>query len=102
MYSYSFILDSSGLGLISSKPFIQDQRVFPASNSLEINADPLEDEHTTAYYGGEVYNTNGLYVVSPPGASDNYGYLPTPPPPPPNATSSTSRYLYPETAGHLV
>ena len=56
-----------------------------------------DDEHATAYYGGEIYN--GLYVVSPPAVShdagDNYGYLPSLSPP-------QSRYLYPETAGHLV
>ena len=92
----------------SSKTYIQDQRVFPSQNqrNLDPEEDLLEDEHTTAYYGGEAYNTNGLYVVNPPTAahgipSDNYGYLPTPPPPPQNV-SNTSRYVYPENAGHLV
>jgi len=65
--------------------------------------------------GGEVYSTNGLYVVSPGGSmtpggpslgvstvSDNYGYLPSPPPVPPPPGPPQSRYLYPENAGHLV
>ena len=63
------------------------------------------DEHTTSYYGGEIYN-GSLYVVNSTEESfrsnDNYGYLPTPPPPPPPINASTSRYLYPEHAGHLV
>lgn len=78
-----------------------DQRRGGFRNSEEI------DEHTTAYYGGEIYN-GSLYVVGGPEESgsynprsnDNYGYLPTPPPPPPPL--NTSRYLYPEHAGHLV
>ncbi len=64
------------------------------------NQDEGVEERTTAYYGGEGYNT-GLYVVTPSGnisSNDNYGYLPSPPPPPP----LNSRFLYPETAGHLV
>ena len=73
------------------------------------NEETLEDDHTTSYYGGEIYN-NSLYVVAPEegypsgtlrySSNDNYGYLPTPPPPP--QPPNTSRYLYPETAGHLV
>ena len=86
--------------IASSKAFVRDQKVFQGL--------PDEvDEHTTSYYGGEVFSTNGLYVVSPGGpslgvstVSDNYGYLPSPPPVPPGPPQS--RYLYPENAGHLV
>ena len=95
---------------LPSKAYVQDQRVFH----------PEDEEHTTAYYGGEVYSANGLYVVSPPSGprgvdpatggsmvptisggvvNDNYGYLPSPPPVP---GPPHSRYLYPENAGHLV
>ena len=83
---------------VSSKAFVRDQRVFQGGHIEDQRED---DEHTTSYYGGEVYTTNGLYVVPPPGSAvnDNYGYLPSPPPVP---GPPTTRYLYPENAGHLV
>ena len=86
---------------VSSKAFVRDQRVFQQGSLIE-NQQLEDDEHTTSYYGGEVYTANGLYVVPPPGSSainDNYGYLPSPPPVP---APPTTRYLYPENAGHLV
>ena len=79
-----------------------DQRRFRSTEET------IDDEHTTSYYGGEIYN-NSLYVVAPEEgytsgypSNDNYGYLPTPPPPPPPQPPGSSRFMYPEHAGHLV
>ncbi len=90
------------------------------------------EEHTTSYYGGEGFRSNGLYVVpntiadtctnnitvtSNGMSRDNYGYIPpnpaapgNPPRPPlPRGFSpanlsppSSASNVYPETAGHLV
>ena len=103
--------------LQSSKAFVRDQRVFQGHVIEDPHMQPedLDEDPTTVYYGGEVYSTNGLYVVNPPAPGtrgmdpagipsavhDNYGYLPSPPPVPPGLPHST-RYLYPENAGHLV
>ena len=104
--------------LQSSKAFVRDQRVFQGHVIEDPHMQPedLDEDPTTVYYGGEVYSTNGLYVVNPPAPGtrgldpagipssavhDNYGYLPSPPPVPPGPPHST-RYLYPENAGHLV
>ena len=104
--------------LQSSKAFVRDQRVFQGHVIEDPHMQPedLDEDPTTVYYGGEVYSTNGLYVVNPPASGtrgldpagvlssavhDNYGYLPSPPPVPPGPPHST-RYLYPENAGHLV
>ena len=104
--------------LQSSKAFVRDQRVFQGHVIEDPHMQPedLDEDPTTVYYGGEVYSTNGLYVVNPPAPGtrgldpagipssavhDNYGFLPSPPPVPPGPPHST-RYLYPENAGHLV
>jgi hypothetical protein len=77
------------------------------------------EEHSTSYYGGEIYQSNGLYV--PPASMeyhpetlrrssvDNYAYLPPPPPRPPLPSNFPSvtpspavNVVYPENAGHLV
>ena len=78
--------------LQSSKAFVRDQRVFQGHVIEDPHMQPedLDEDPTTVYYGGEVYSTNGLYVVNPPAPGtrgldpagipsavhDNYGYLP--------------------------
>ena len=113
----SFLGNPMDSVLQSSKAFVRDQRVFQGHVIEDPHMQPedLDEDPTTVYYGGEVYSTNGLYVVNPPAPGtrgldpagipsavhDNYGYLPSPPPVPPGPPHST-RYLYPENAGHLV